>query len=146
MTVFVGTFPEVHRHIEFVDKGFCAGKGQHGIVCEVCPGAEHLHLIIVFNAVAFAFVCTSRYITYCLANQIILHNLLVIDCANIQLFNESAMPLDEKLFSQGLWTEISSLFATTQILLNWFCRKFGSASQQVGEEMGGLFGMGRFSS
>jgi hypothetical protein len=80
ITMFVGTFPEIHRHIKIVDECFCASESEYGIVGEVCSGAEHLHLIIIFYAVTSSFVSASRYITYCLAYQIILHTHLTFTC------------------------------------------------------------------
>jgi hypothetical protein len=78
MAMFIGTLPEIHRHVFMIDKGFSTRKSQHSIVSEVCPGTEHLHLIVVFDTTSPPFIGTPCDITYCLTNQIVFHQPLTI--------------------------------------------------------------------
>lgn len=73
MTMLVGTLPEVHCHVEMIYERLCTGKGEYGVVSEACPRAEHLHLVIVFDAVCLALVSTACYVSDSLADQVVLH-------------------------------------------------------------------------
>lgn len=62
--MLVGTLPHVHTHVQMVNESLGAGKGQHGVVREMRPRAEHLHLTVVLNPVAMPFVGTACYVAY----------------------------------------------------------------------------------
>ena len=74
MSMFVGTLPEVHRHIEAVDKGFGTSKGEYSIVGEMGSGTEQLHLIIIFYPVASPLVGAASNITNSFAYQVVIHH------------------------------------------------------------------------
>ena len=78
VALLVGTLPEVHRHVEMVYECLCAGKGEYGVVSEACPRAEHLHLVIVLDAVCLALVDAACYVSDSLANQVIPHMLCFV--------------------------------------------------------------------
>ena len=48
MMVLVGTPPQVVGHVLAVKESLGTGKGEHGVVGEMCTRREHLHGIIVF--------------------------------------------------------------------------------------------------
>lgn len=48
MMVLVGTHPQVVGHVLAVKESLGTGKGEHGVVGEMCTRREHLHGIIVF--------------------------------------------------------------------------------------------------
>ena len=75
MTMLVGTFTKVHRHVEMVDERFRAGEGQYGVVGEMGTAAEHLHLVVILDAVRSAFIRTAGNVADGFADQTILHTL-----------------------------------------------------------------------
>ena len=83
MTMFVGTLPQVHGHVQMVDKRLCTRERQHRVVSKACSAAEQLHLTVVLDAVRPTLIGTTCNISYGLTHQIILHT---HDCLMLQYF------------------------------------------------------------